>query len=223
MKVIVITGLIIVLLFGCTENNNLTPNSESNARYRLTFNATWSAQTHPNDFPSNPHFSGLIGITHNGNVSLFNAGQIATDGIKNMAELGSKDPLQDEIQNHISEGSGEVLISEGGVGTSPGDVSVEFNISSSHSFVTVVSMLAPSPDWFIAIEDINLYVNNEWITTPPIIVDIYDAGTDDGPTFLSEDDPSIPRIPIAEITTAPLAVNNVVAPLGSITITRIDN
>ena len=29
-----------------------------NARYRVTFQATWSAATHPTNFPGNPHFSG---------------------------------------------------------------------------------------------------------------------------------------------------------------------
>ena len=34
------------------------------ARYRVVFNATWSAATHPRDFPSSPHFSGLIDRRH---------------------------------------------------------------------------------------------------------------------------------------------------------------
>ena len=69
----------------------------------------------------------------------------------------------------------------------------------------------------------NLFENNEWITNKTINVNAYDSGTDSGPTFVSPDDPTIPRVPVFEITTPPLAVNNVVAPMGSITITRIDN
>jgi hypothetical protein len=88
--------------------------------------------------------------------------------------------------------------------------------------VSVVSMLAPSPDWFIAVININLIENNEWVTSKTITADIYDAGTDDGATFVSPDEPTIPRVPIFEITTPPLAINNVVAPLGSITFTKIE-
>ena len=83
-------------------------------------------------------------------------------------------------------------------------------------------MLAPSPDWLIAVSSVNLIENNKWVSSKTITVDIYDAGTDDGVTFLSPDKSTIPRVSIFEITTPPLAVNNVVAPLGSITFTKIE-
>jgi len=224
MKVIISVGLVVVLLLGCSndENTPTQPQPVLDARYRLTFTATWSAQTHPNDFPPSPHFSGLIGMTHNGNTMLFTKGVIASDGIKNMAEIGSKNPLQTEIQDFISNGTSNTLISGGGVNPSPGEVSLEFDIASSHSMVSVVSMLAPSPDWFIAVSNINLLENNEWVASKTISVDIYDSGTDSGVSFLSPNDPIVPRIAIFEITTPPLAVNNVVAPLGSITFTKIE-
>jgi hypothetical protein len=224
MKVIYLAGLFFIFLFGCSENETImtTQELELNARYRLTFNATWSALTHPTEFPANAHFSGLIGMTHNGNTMLFENGEVASDGIKNMAETGSKNPLESEIQNFISNGTGNVLISGGGIGSSPGEVSLEFDVIISHTLVSVVSMLAPSPDWFIAVSNINLIENAEWVTSKTITVDIYDAGTDDGATFTSPDEPTVPRVPIFEINTPPLAVNNVVAPLGSITFTKIE-
>jgi hypothetical protein len=163
MKAIILAGLLFVLLLGCSENETVLtpPELELNARYRLTFNATWSALTHPIEFPANAHFSGLIGMTHNGNVMLFENGEVASDGIKNMAETGSKNPLQAEIQSFISSGTGNVLISGGGIGSSPGEVSLEFDVIISHTLVSVVSMLAPSPDWFIAVSNINLIENAE--------------------------------------------------------------
>jgi len=224
MRVINLAGLLFVLFLGCSKNENIVtqPEPELNARYKLTFNAIWSAQTHPTEFPASAHFSGLIGMTHNANAMLFTRGEIASEGIKNMAETGGKNPLETEIQNFISSGTGKTLISGGGINSSPGDVSLEFNITTSHSMVSVVSMLAPSPDWFIAVSNINLFENDEWLTSKTITVDIYDAGTDDGSTFLSPDIPTVPRATIFDITIPPLAVNNVVAPLGSITFTKID-
>ncbi len=224
MKVINFAVLLIVLLLGCSENETVitTPELELNARYKLTFNATWSILTHPNDFPSSAHFSGLIGMTHNTNTVLFANGEIASEGIKNMAETGSKNPLQAEIQNSISNGAGSTLINGGGISSSPGEVSLEFDVINSHSLVSVVSMLAPSPDWFIAVSNINLIENGQWVISKSITVDIYDSGTDSGLTFLSTDDPTDPRVPVFEITTPPLAVNNVVPPLGSITFTKIE-
>ncbi len=224
MKVISLAILIFVLLIGCSKDNNtITPQEpDANARYRLTFNATWSAQTHPTEFPPSAHFSGLIGMTHNSSITLFSQGELASDGIKNMAETGGKNPLEAEIQAFISNGTGNKLISGAGINSSPGNVSLEFDITSTHSLVSMVSMLAPSPDWFIAVSNINLIENNNWVTSKIITVDIYDSGTDSGVTFISPDDPTVPRIAIFKITTPPLAVNNVVAPLGSITFTKID-
>jgi len=224
MRVINLVGLLFVLLLGCSENETVlaTPELELSARYKLTFNATWSPQTHPNEFPASAHFSGLIGMAHNTNAMLFANGELASDGIKNMAETGSKNPLETEIQNFISNETSFNLISGGGIGSSPGEDSLEFDIIISHSLVSVVSMLAPSPDWFIAVSNIDLFDNDGWVTSKTITVDIYDAGTDNGATFSSPDDPTIPRVPIFEITTPPLAVNNIVAPLGSITFTKIE-
>ena len=224
MKAFSLTLLFLVLLIGCSKNNNtITPQEpDANARYRLTFNASWSAQTHPTEFPPSAHFSGLIGMTHNVNAMLFTKGEFASDGIKNMAETGGKNPLDDEIQAFISNGTGSKLISGAGINSSPGDVSLEFEITSTHSLVSVVSMLAPSPDWFIAVSNINLIENNDWVASKTITVDIYDSGTDDGSTFLSPDFLTLPPLPIDNITTPPLAVNNVVTPLGSITFTKID-
>ena len=81
MRVINLAGLFFVLLIGCSENEPLMPQPEPelNARYKLTFSAVWSAQTHPNEFPSSAHFSGLIGMTHNGNTMLLAKGEIASD------------------------------------------------------------------------------------------------------------------------------------------------
>ena len=224
MRVINLVVLFIVFLLGCSENETVitTQELELSARYRLTFSATWNAQTHPNEFPASAHFSGLIGMAHNGNAVLFTNGEIASDGIKNMAETGNKNPLEAEIQNLITNETASTLISGGGIGSSPGEVSIEFDVIVSHTRISIVSMLAPSPDWFIAVTNINLIENNEWVTSKTINVDIYDSGTDDGVTFLSPDEPTVPRVPIFEINTPPLAVNNVVVPLGSITLTKIE-
>ncbi len=224
MKLFSLAILFLFLTIGCSKDNNTITQQEpdANARYRLTFTAVWSAQTHPTEFPPTAHFSGIIGMTHNNNVLLFSKGELASAGIKNMAETGGKNPLDDEIQAFISAGTGSKLISGAGINSSPGEVSLEFDITSTHSLVTVVSMLAPSPDWFIAVSNINLIENNDWVATKTITVEIYDAGTDDGSTFTSPDFPTVPPLPIDNITTPPLAVNGVVAPLGSITFTKIN-
>ena len=73
MKVFILTGLFFVFLLGCSKNENIViqPEPKLSARYNLTFNATWSAQTHPTEFPASAHFSGLIGMTHQRKCNAF--------------------------------------------------------------------------------------------------------------------------------------------------------
>jgi len=68
------------------------------ARYRVTFDGTWSPETHPNGaFPNGGHFSGLIGATHNEFVDFWSVGDRATAGIEEVAELGGKTGLINEV------------------------------------------------------------------------------------------------------------------------------
>ena len=192
------------------------------ARYRVTFDAFWSAQTHPTDFPgSSAHFSGLIGLTHSDNVSLFEVGGIASPGIVNMAETGGKSPLTSEIDAVIASGAGFAQINGGGIGVSPSSVSVEFDIAESHPLATVTSMIAPSPDWFVGVRDLNLFESGSWLNRT-VTVAVYDAGSDSGSTFTSPNQSTSPPQGISMITDGPLAVNGVIASMGTLTFERID-
>ena len=39
------------------------------------FDAVWSADTHPTDFPDNAHFSGLIGAVHDESIDIWQPGR----------------------------------------------------------------------------------------------------------------------------------------------------
>ncbi len=192
------------------------------ARYTLVFNATWSESTHPTDIPTTPHFSGIIGATHSSDRIMFETGSLASTGIKNMAELGAKGVLIEEIEVLIAVGVAQTLISGDPIPLSPGQVSVEFDVTTTHSFVTLCSMIAPSPDWFVAVSQIDLYEKGYWIEELSIDVNSYDAGTDSGATFTSPNTATTPAENVSAITSPPLAVDGMVAALGSITFTRVE-
>lgn len=205
-----------VIIPGISAANRVT--------YRVTFNSFWSQATHPIDFPGfQAHFSGLIGMSHNNSVQLFTPGTLASPGIKSMAETGSKSLLSNEIDLFIDEGSAQSEISGGGIGLSPGSVSVDFDLTNTHSLISIVSMVAPSPDWYIGIRDINLFENGTWVENLVVDVNIYDSGTDSGITFNSGDQPTVPPVPIFMITDAPLGMGGVVPSMGQMVFERIDN
>ena len=73
--------------------------AQSTATYKVTFDAAWSRTTHPYQFPFDARWSPPVGLTHNTSVSLFETGATASQGIVNMSQTGSRDPLNDELNN----------------------------------------------------------------------------------------------------------------------------
>ena len=197
-----------------------TPGESS--RYLLTFEATWSEATHPTDFPPNPHFSGLIGATHHDGVRLWEEGETATPGIQNMAETGGKSPLNREVETLIAEGGACELISGGGIALSPGVVTVEFTVSQDCPLVSVVSMIAPSPDWFVGVTGLGLYGDGGWVEEQVVELYPYDAGTDSGGSYTAPDETTGVSEGIYRIEAGPLLVEDRVSPLGVFRFTRLN-
>jgi hypothetical protein len=187
----------------------------------LTFEATWSEGSHPTDFPPNPHFSGLIGATHGDGVRIWEEGETATPGIKNMAETGGKSPLDSEIEALIAAGAACELISGGGIPLSPGVVTLEFTAERDCPLVSVVSMIAPSPDWFVGVTSLSLIGAEGWIEERVVDLYPYDAGTDSGRSYTSPNEPTAVGEGIRRIEAGPLLVDGQVPALGVFRFTRL--
>jgi hypothetical protein len=197
-----------------------TPTPDPEARYIVTFSSTWSAATHPDDWPDNAHYSGLIGGTHDSRVTFWQEGQPASPGIQAMAEQGRKTPLDQEVGAAISAGNAEFLLSGGALGDSPGTVSLEFSARVNFPLVTLVTMVAPSPDWFVGVTGLPLIVNNQWRDEVVVTLYPWDAGTDSGVTYEAENFRTAPHQPIHRLLGFPVAVNGHVAPFGTMTFRR---
>ncbi len=193
-----------------------TAKTQNTAQYDLTFTATWSRDTHPTDFPSNAHFSWLVGGTHNSNVSFWNSGSIASNGIKSMAETGGTGTLISEINAAKNQGNAFNTIPLGRVFGSPGTDKVTFTIDSRWSLVTVTSMIAPSPDWFVGVSGLNLMGSDgNWKAREEVELFAYDAGTDSGTSYNSANLVTNPRQNISQIAGVPFLVNGAVRSVGT--------
>ena len=71
----------------CISHTTEAASCNGTARYKLTFTAEWTRESHA-DFPSNAHFSHLVGCSHNGSYVMWTPGKNATTGVKNVAERG---------------------------------------------------------------------------------------------------------------------------------------
>ena len=163
--------------------------SQSVAYYNITFTSVWNS-SHHGTLPGNAHWSKLVGANHNENVTFLEMGQEATYGIERIAELGDNDEFRDnEVMPSITNGNTQQYIDGNALGSATGTINIiGLEVDEDFPLLTLVSMIAPSPDWMIAINSINLRNNDTWIEND-IVIDLfaYDAGTDNGMNYNSAD------------------------------------
>ncbi len=188
------------------------------AEYEVTFDGTWSSVTHPSAFPSGAHFSPLIGGTHNDLYQVWQPGGIASPGIEIMAETGSIGTLITEIQAAIAAGTAGEFVTGPGLPVSPGQAVTTFTVTDAFPLISLTTMVAPSPDWFVGVHDVSLLDANGWIDDLTIDLYTYDAGTDSGTGFFSSNQDTNPQDPIQLQTGGPFFGT---VPLGTFTFRRI--
>jgi len=167
------------------------PVVDTEARYRVTFSDSWTANQFATNYPGNAHFSGLIGATHNEQVIFWEPGQPATPGVKEVAETGGKGDFEEEITLQIDAGTTQAVVSGGGIGNTPGSASVEFDVNTTYPMITLISMIAPSPDWFVGVGNLDMRdENGAFVESLTVLLAVWDAGTDAGARFASGDQAS---------------------------------
>lgn len=192
------------------------------AQYELRFEGRWVA---PAAVPGNAHFTQLIGATHNASGAIYTVGQLASQGVENVAELGSVGALTSEINASIANGTADSLLLGGDTFITPQEVDVfNFDVNASHSRISILTMLAPSPDWFVGVSDLDLLdASGNW--QQQIVLDLvsYDAGTEDGSGFSLSNPATNPQDVIQDLDTAePAGALLGAGSLARLTLTRID-
>ncbi len=189
----------------------------ASAHYRVHFESTWSADTHPIAFPANPHFSPLVGALHDANVEFWSLGGFASPGMEQMAERGQTSPLDFEIAEAMAAGHASRLLIGPNLRPSPGRTALDFTATLDHSRVTLVTMLAPSPDWFVGVTGLDLLEQGAWVERKVVTLYALDAGTDSGTTYAARNRDTQPREPIDLVDDPPFAAGTAV---GSFTFVR---
>lgn len=175
---------------------------EGEEMYTLRLRSAWSDQTHPNWRPEGSHLSPMIAWSHGLKDVLFRSGDTASKGMEIMAETGAPPTLVAEVERLTVLGA----IYDHGVGSvfnTPGESEIQIRVSRSMPYVTVVSMIAPSPDWFVTARNIKLLESGRWMERANIPAVLYDAGTDSGEDFNSEDADTQPKEPIHMLKNPP--------------------
>ena len=188
--------------------------------YRVTFDATWSSVSHPDAYPPGAHFSTPIGTTHNDSVQFWMPGELATPGIEAVAETGSVSLLREEISSAIEGGSAFGYVQGVGFG-SPGVSQFSFEAIEEFPLVSIVSMIAPSPDWFVGVHSLSLRDETGWLDQMVVPLLPFDAGTESGNTMSLSNPPTNPPEPIRRLDTKMSSLLFQSNPFGTLTFDRL--
>ena len=192
------------------------------AEYTVVVKSTWTKENHPFEYPSanpisGPHFSGVIGAAHNASYSIFAEGTSPTPGLERLSEQGKHDPLDAEINAATAAGTAGPLFETGPLREFTDSLVGTVRVDSAHPMVSLVMMVAPSPDWFTGVSNVNMMENGMWVGTKTLELLAYDSGGDDGTTYKASDKDTNPKKPTSKASTPHFVVNGVAVPVGSVT------
>jgi len=189
------------------------------ATYKVSFQGNFSKESHRvKNFPSNPHFSPLIVTSHTGRFSLFAKGSLATPGLKNVAETGNPSVLLNELRDAEMQGLVKDLQRGGGTSGNGSSFAV-VNVSLDAPLISAVTMIAPSPDWIIGVNNYSVVEGDDFILKRVIPLYAIDAGTDLGLNFTSKNMPNTTQDPISLLKN--ISGISIDSPFGFLTIEKM--
>ena len=205
MNKIFLMSVLVMYVTACANDSTPKPSPESQfADYTVEFSLNWNEVDYPTDFPANDHFSALIGWSHATTTEFFQVGTLVSEGIMNMAELGSTSALSNEINAKVADNEGLALIKGGALSAGVGVIEVNVQVSNEFSAITLSSMVAPSPDWYVAIVNVSLLENGSFVDEKIVQIEVYDAGTDSGSSYTSVNQVTSPAEAISLLIAPPL-------------------
>lgn len=179
--------------------------AQSIATYTITFTGTWNPTDHTQggiSFPSSDHWSDLVGATHNADVKFWETGQMATLGVEDVAERGDNDEFLNEVNDAISVGDADQWLQKSfeipNIATSSATL-MNITVSEDFPLLTLITMIAPSPDWFAGIRDVSLRNGGNWESSITIDLFPYDAGTEEGVNYSTSNSATSPQETITSL------------------------
>ncbi|XP_028391290.1 spondin-2-like isoform X2 [Dendronephthya gigantea] len=191
---------LLALFFECVLHAESMP-CRGTATYRLQFQGEWKNSS---SRPAGAQFTGFIGAVHNKCYQMWETGERASLGVKNVAEEGNTGELQKEIEKLVKNRTTSLAVIHRHPLLPEGNslVTESFQVHAIRPFISIIVKISPSPDWFVGAYDVDLCnrENGKWLDVKDIFPVVpYDAGTDSGSYFTSAKRPSDPIRDISRI------------------------
>jgi|Transcript_33892 hypothetical protein len=159
-------------------------------------------EAYPTGIPNNIHYSGMAIITHTSAYSLSEVGSAASAGLKLLAETGNSNSGAGTLQTEVTASTAANRLTRlvpiiapnsdqtATPNTKRGFADAHIEVDSNFPMVSLATMIAPSPDWY-AFGKATLFENGAF-QTKTVNLYAYDAGTDSGPNYTSENSATNP-------------------------------
>ncbi|HEX9493938.1 MAG TPA: spondin domain-containing protein [Thermoanaerobaculia bacterium] len=222
MRKVFVLAILVVLTAGLSQAF-----AADNATYKVTFIRLWTQKTHPFEYPepgllTGPHLSGLIGATHAaGSYAVYKIGTPPTPGLERLSEEGKHSPLDQEIKDAIAAGKAGALFETGPIRDASKTETVNVTVTSRFPMVSAVAMIAPSPDWFAGIAEVNLMEGGKWVSKKTVDLFAYDSGGDDGTTYKAADIDTNPKKPTTLANTPHFVIKGKRPPVARLMFTKM--
>ncbi len=150
--------------------------------YKVEITMNWTADQSPGvNFPNGAHFTDFVIASHVPTYTIWREDGTASKNVEVVAETGQTGGLVDELNSLQRLSLGDVVVADGT--SAVGTTSKNIRVSPTYRFVSAISMVAPSPDWFTGISNLNLYPAESWLNSVTMNLVVYDAGTEGGTEF----------------------------------------
>ncbi|MGB1160585.1 MAG: spondin domain-containing protein [Alphaproteobacteria bacterium] len=166
------------------------------ASYQVTFMPNWVEGVTNYDVPSNAHWSPMVVATHANPGEIFSIGERSTAGVQTVAETGGRGPITAELDALFATGTVRAYRTGSLINDAVGTDTVTLSAASAQPYLTMISMIAPSPDWFVGVDGISLCRGSAWVDNLQLPLMAQDAGTDSGVAFASPNQESRPKAAI---------------------------
>lgn len=203
-----------------TSSSTSAPANLGPAEYTVVVKSRWTKAEHPLEYPATAHFSGVIGTNHTADYSIFKIGTPPTPGLENLSEMGKHTPLDAEIKSAIAAGKAGTLFETAALKNFKDSIVTTIKVDDAHPLVSLVMMVAPSPDWFTGVRDVDLRENGAWTASRTLDLLAHDSGGDDGTTYMAPDKDTNPKKSTSQAMTPHFVINGQVVPVGSVTFTK---
>lgn len=199
--------------------DDLFSDANASADYTLTFETIFTEDQFPTDYPDNASFGPLVVITHAPEVSVYELGQAASDGLQAYAEDGDVNALATFISTELGEeNEGSFSITTAPAIGPSAITPIDVTVTPSRTRITFLAKLNPSPDWFVGLSSYDIVDGNELVDQATFNLQVIDAGTAGGDTY--EAPPEVESANVMTYQGSPFGDGPFVSSVAMLTVNR---